>query len=1156
MTSGRGPIRIGIQRALLFCAATLVTPAPGFARQAAAGAPHRPNVLLLMADQHRGDALGCNGNAAIRTPNLDRLAREGCTFTRAYSSTPSCTPARAALLTGMSPWGHGMLGYYRVAEQYPIELPRILEGAGYRSHVVGKNHFAPQRHAHGYDEVELDESGRHVGAGFVSDYRQWFAQAAPGLDPDALGIGWNDYRAGAYPHPESLHPTTWTGDRAVRFIEEYAREEPFFLKVSFARPHSPYDPPARLVETYEGADIPAPFLGEWSRAANGERVKPDAHTAARNNLGAELTRRSRLHYYASVTFVDEQIGRILDALEARGMLADTVILYTSDHGDMLGDHHLWRKTYAYEGSARIPMVLWWGANVADAPRGQTRSEPVELRDVLPTFLDAAGVPRPESVEGRSLLALVRGGGEPWREVLDLEHATIYWPENAWTALTDGHTKYVYFARDGAQQLFDLDADPGETVDLARDPAHAERLASWRRRMVEHLAPRGAPWVVEGELGIREKPIVIGPNYPRASHAPGEPFGQGELDVLPDGGEGLLHAWLLAQAREQFDLRRAGLADALASAAATSAHLRSLRAGYRLLLGELPERTPLEPVVTGVLARDGYRIEKVHYASRPHHRVTANLYVPTTGAGPFPGVLVACGHSADGKAYGAYQSVCALLALNGFVALIYDPIGQGERHQLDGPGHGTTAHEMLAYGALLVGDSIVKHEAWDGIRSLDYLLSRPEVDAALPIGMTGNSGGGTQTTFLAALDDRIAVAAPSCYVMTRERLFATNGPQDACQHLYGEGALGIEHADYLALRAPKPTLLLAAERDFFEFDATRTAFGEARAIYERLGVSESVALFAVDDAHGFSRPRREAAVQWMRRWILDDPTPVVEPELVLATADELQVTATGQVRTSFEDERTRGDISLARARELATSRAAFWDEHSRDECLAAVRRLIVLAPVRSPVRARSFGAIRRAGFTVVKLGLERAGAPIVPALFFQPDEPAADQPVVLFVDGRGKSAEAASDGAILELVGAGRFVLSIDARGFGETADRGSEAKFHNVDQRVAAIALHIGRPLLGQRVDDVLAAIDHLTGRPRPASPSVDLIAIGAAGPVGMHAAALDPRVRTLAIRDSIRSWVDDVVARPAAPDLAGHVVPSALQTYDLPDLQRVIDER
>ncbi|HRT96602.1 MAG TPA: sulfatase-like hydrolase/transferase, partial [Planctomycetota bacterium] len=354
---------------------------------------------------------------------------------------------------------------------------------------------------------------------FVSDCRAWFRQEAPDLDPDATGIGWNDYAAKPYALDERLHPTRWTGDRAVEFLQSHKGDEPFFLKVSFARPHSPYDPPERFWKLYEGANLPNAVVGKWAErhAMRGAKLPADTW---RGDLGAEQVRRSRQGYYGSVSFIDEQIGRILDALEKRGWLEDTLILFTSDHGDMTGDHHLWRKTYAYEASARIPMLIRWGSNFLDAKRGQVLHQPVELRDVLPTFLDTAGVEAdPKRFDGRSMLDLVRGKTQGWREWIDLEHDVCYASENHWNALTDGRWKYIFHAMHGEQQLFDLAADPGELNDLASDPAHAATLRLWRERLIEHLGERGAPFLANGDLALRPRGLLYSPNYPRKQGKP-------------------------------------------------------------------------------------------------------------------------------------------------------------------------------------------------------------------------------------------------------------------------------------------------------------------------------------------------------------------------------------------------------------------------------------------------------------------------------------------------------------------------------------------------------------------------------------------------------------------------------------------------------------
>ena len=274
-----------------------------------------------------------------------------------------------------------------------------------------------------------------------------------------------------------------------------------------------------------------------------------------------------------------------------------------------------------------------------------------------------------------------------------------------------------------------------------------------------------------------------------------------------------------------------------------------------------------------------------FESRPSHHVTANLYMPE-GTPPFPGVLLPCGHSDNGKAYEDYQRASILLAKNGMAVLCYDPIGQGERYQmLDAQGkpvvRGTTEHTMAGIGAILVGRQLASYRIWDGLRALDYLASRPEIDPAR-LACTGNSGGGTMTSYLMALDDRIAVAAPSCFITSLERLFATIGPQDAEQNITGQVAAGLEHADYITMRAPKPTLLTVGTRDFFDIQGSWDSFREVKLIYGRFGFGERVDLFESDEPHGFTRPRRVATARWMRRWLLNKDDAVDEPDFPIAS----------------------------------------------------------------------------------------------------------------------------------------------------------------------------------------------------------------------------------------------------------------------------------
>lgn len=479
-------------------------------------AQQKPHIILIMADQHRGDALGCMGNSVVISPNIDRLSVEGTLFCNGYSSTPSSTPARAGLLTGMSPWHHGMLGYGKVAAEYKYEMPAMLREQNYYTFGIGKMHWSPQKSLHGFHGTLIDESGRADTKDFISDYRLWLQVQRPGVNPDLTGIGWNEHRAGTYKLPEELHPTAWTGKMACELIQNYNNESPLFLKVSFARPHSPYDPPQRLLDEYEEKEMPAPYIGDWcskyATPLDPQKADKDAPFA---NFGAEYAKNSRKYYYANVTFIDEEIGKIIQTLKDKGMYDNALICYVSDHGDMLGDHYHWRKTYPYEGSTHVPYIVKWPESFG-IKEGIKVDEPVELRDLLPTFLDASGAQIPEEMDGLSLLALVdESRKHTWRQYIDLEHATCYAKENYWCALTDGKIKYVWNFYTGEEELFDLKKDPGELQNLVSEKHYRKRLADLREAMVKHLSERGEGFVKEGKLVVRKERLLYSPNYPKS-----------------------------------------------------------------------------------------------------------------------------------------------------------------------------------------------------------------------------------------------------------------------------------------------------------------------------------------------------------------------------------------------------------------------------------------------------------------------------------------------------------------------------------------------------------------------------------------------------------------------------------------------------------------
>jgi cephalosporin-C deacetylase-like acetyl esterase len=634
----------------------------------------------------------------------------------------------------------------------------------------------------------------------------------------------------------------------------------------------------------------------------------------------------------------------------------------------------------------------------------------------------------------------------------------------------------------------------------------------------------------------------------------------DLAVLKPGAKGtppqkMLYEYLRGEAQKALDARRKAVA-ALKTPDDVRRRQQELRSKFIEAIGGFPEKTPLNPQVVGTDKRDGYRIERIIYESRPNHHVTANLYLPA-GKGPFPGVLMPMGHSSNGKAAAEAQRGAVLLAQNGLATLVYDPIGQGERRQLlDDKGKpaiasSTNEHTLTGVGALLVAQSTAGYRIWDGIRSLDYLCSRPEIDARR-IGCTGSSGGGTLTSYLMALDDRIIAAAPSCYITSLERLFATIGPQDAEQNITGQVAFGMDHADYLLLHAPRPTLICAATGDFFDIQGTWDTYREASRIYGILGHPERVHLVEFDTKHGFPRPQREAVVQWMRRWLLDkDEAPPHEGDIAVAKDEALQCTRSGQVLEDFKG-KSVFHLSAERGKELASKRAARLATLKTPELLKEVRRLLGVPDKVAALEPRELGLVQRGAkgehlYSLHKLLFEPEGGFPVPVLGGLTDYTEKVKAVILYLHEGGAAADAQPGGPIERLIKAGNWVLALDLRGLGETAPGVPKAKsYFGADVKEAFLSLHLNRPLLGQRTLDVLTVLEW-AAKSRKQEP-IQIIAIGAAGPVALHAAALDDRISEVTLQRSLVSW-SSVVQTPVNYNQLTNVVPGVLESYDLPDL-------
>lgn len=640
-------------------------------------------------------------------------------------------------------------------------------------------------------------------------------------------------------------------------------------------------------------------------------------------------------------------------------------------------------------------------------------------------------------------------------------------------------------------------------------------------------------------------------------------GQEDLRVLPEKIDGVAPSEMVrkhvgALAEQALD-RRDATFEKLKTPEQVRAYQKRMREFFIAQLGGFPDRTPLNARTVGTIDRDGYRIEKVLFESQPAHTVTALLYLPDK-PGPHPGVLVPCGHTKNGKA--GYQEVCILLATHGMVALCYDPIGQGERYQvLDAKGRprygATSEHTLCGLGSTLVGRNTATYRIWDGMRAIDYLCSRKEVDPKR-IGCTGNSGGGTLTSYLMALDDRIVCAAPSCYLTSYRRLLATIGPQDAEQQIHAQLAFGMGHAEYVQMRAPRPTLICAATHDFFDITGTWDTFRQAKRTYTRLGFSERVDLVEADEKHGFTTHLRVAAVRWMRRWLLGVDDAIMEGDLALLTDAQVRCAPKGQVMLQ-KGARSVLDLNREVGAELAEKRRAFWKDTPADDARAAVRRIAGIRPVadlpKPEVRTVGVGEIRRGDLYYEKLIIQPQRGIVLPALWIT--GMTSDAGVILYLHGGGKAVDAAPAGPIERLVRKGYVVLAADLRGLGETiaSSKGRRGKFASLvgpGWDDVMIAYMLGRSYVGMRAEDVLVLARYLSVSGSEKRP-VHLIAIGEAGPPALHAAALEPHLfASVELRRSLVSFTS-ILDCGVTSGQGATVIHGALRTYDLDDLQRLL---
>jgi dienelactone hydrolase len=596
-----------------------------------------------------------------------------------------------------------------------------------------------------------------------------------------------------------------------------------------------------------------------------------------------------------------------------------------------------------------------------------------------------------------------------------------------------------------------------------------------------------------------------------------------------------------------------------------AYIRDRRARIRRCFGPEPERTPLRPRITGVLVRDGYQIEKLIFESRPDFLVTANLYVPRGRKSPLPAVVGSCGHAAEGKAAEPYQSFAQGLTRQGYVVLIFDPIGQGERLQYTDrdlhPRHGIGVSEHLLAGnqQFLVGEFFGAWRAWDGIRALDYLLSRPEVDPR-HVGITGNSGGGTMTTWLCGLDQRWTMAAPGCFVTTFRRNLENELPADTEQCPPAALAVGLDHCDFLAALAPKPIVILAKERDFFDVRGAIEAHARLKRLYSLLGKADQVHLHIGPGEHGYTKDNREAMYRWFNRAAgiaATDQEPVIHLEKEAA----LWCTPHGQVADL--PSRTVFAFTRDRSRELARHRPALAGMPLVQAVTAALK--LPTRPVEPPeyriLRPLPSRNYPRRHATTYAVETEPGIFALVTRLADQPlyaRPPQGPEQAILYVAHHSADAELRDEPLVRDLLTAHKDVASYacDVRGIGEsrpdTCGADQFLRPYGSDYFYAIHSIMLDRPYVGQKTHDVLRVLDWLAscGHRR-----VHLAARGWGTLPAAFAGLLAENVERVTLKGALDSYAAVAEAEDYDWPLSAFV-PNVLALFDLPDCYLELEKR
>ena len=647
--------------------------------------------------------------------------------------------------------------------------------------------------------------------------------------------------------------------------------------------------------------------------------------------------------------------------------------------------------------------------------------------------------------------------------------------------------------------------------------------------------------------------------------------------MPDMLESYL-AQKLNRLAETWDRKR----DLLRSAGDVEVRNAFVREKLLLMLGSFPERNPLRATTVKVAQKNGYKVENVMFCSRPDFWVTGNLYIPTSGVGPFPGIISPCGHYPLARMTPQYQSAYISLVKSGFVVLAYDPIGQGERRQYWNPATNVTEvggpifeHSMPGQELVLLGQTLTGYFVWDGMRAIDYLLSRPEVDSQ-NIGCAGHSGGGTMTKFISAADPRVRCAAILEGGTANEWPTKSIGAGDIEQNLFPAAIFGIDNVDLHAAVAPRP-LLVAIEHYGQGFDSAADAI---RARYKQLGAEGHFDTVAADDPHSWSPKLRRATTDWFCRWFYGRSGPAAISANEVSAPEDLYCTPDGSLRyskkgsTVFSIIAEKGAVSPPRQNSpKSKAELAEYQLRIRNDIRGLLRLESTTGTATDlPLGVRSVVVTPREGYHIEKVEILSEPGIYIPIWVFVPENRDGVLPTVLYLNDEGmqvegmeyEGAEASGlqRGVLDEMVRRGNLVIAADVRGIGKTSvsrvralSCGEFGQLFDTETAMAYAAWRMSESLLGMRVWDVMRCVDYGMQRKDADHQHLHLIGKGRAGLWCLYAAALDSRIKSLACVDSLLSY-RSLTQMDRYLYGADVFVPGILQQLDLAQVAAAVSPR